>query len=57
MNLDAYYRLLESLDANKKRLAFEVDEDSSRVSPLAIAVGILALIGLFALITHLETLL
>lgn len=56
MNLDAYYRLLESLDANKKRLAFEVDEDS-RVSPLVIAVGILALIGLFALITHLETLL
>ena len=57
MNLDAYYRLLESLDANKKRLAFEVDEDSSQVSPLVIAVGILALIGLFALIPHLETLL
>lgn len=56
MNLDAYYRLLESLDANKKRLAFEVDEDS-RVSPLVIAVGIVALIATLALVTHMETLL
>ena len=50
---------IDTRDASADRLAFEAADDDldSHVPALVIAAGIVGLIALFALVTHMETLL